>query len=90
MPLLPIGASLSPADHAYPAPRSHHAIKCNAEVNPLRPLWGRLLSRMPFKNGHFRPPSRFALDQGNKVAGGFPRTTSFDAGQDARRVGVAT
>jgi len=45
---------------------------------------------MPFKNQHFRPPSRFALDQGNKVAGGFPRTTSFDAGQDARRVGVAT
>jgi hypothetical protein len=44
---------------------------------------------MPFKNQHFGPPSRFALAQGNKVAAGFPGTTSFDAGQDARRIGVA-
>jgi hypothetical protein len=44
---------------------------------------------MSFKNQHFGPPSYFEPDQGNKVAGNFEGTTSSDAGQDARRFGVA-
>jgi len=42
------------------------AIKCNAEVNPLRLLWERLLSRMPLKTSTSTRAkgALFALDQG--------------------------
>jgi hypothetical protein len=53
-------ASKSPPDGGHRA----GCDQCNADVNPLRPLWERLLFPNAFKKPALRPARRFALDQG--------------------------